>query len=65
MEAVFKAKVYLKVQFKEPNDENATKQDTVTFTHTTLEGNLYTLQNGDMKAENEFKNTCGSKSICE
>ena len=61
-EAVFKAKVYLKVQFKEPNDENATKQDTVTFTHTTMEGNLYTLQNGDMKAENEFKTLAEAKA---
>lgn len=61
-ETVFKAKVYLKVQFKEPNDENATKQDTVTFTHTTMEGNLYTLQNGDMKAENEFKTLAEAKT---
>lgn len=50
------------MQFKEPNDENATKQDTVTFTHTTMEGNLYTLQNGDMKAENEFKTLAEAKT---
>lgn len=51
---VFKAKIYLKAQFKEPNDENATKQDAVAFTHTTIEGNLFTLENGDLKTENEF-----------
>lgn len=31
-------KFYTKVQFSEPNDENATKQENTTFTHITLEG---------------------------
>jgi len=47
----YKAKVYLKSQFKEPNDENATKQESVTFSHSTMEGNMYQLENGDWKTE--------------
>ena len=37
-----------------PNDENATKQDQVTFGHTTMEGNIFQLKNGDWKDEKEF-----------
>nr|DAH91738.1 MAG TPA: tail tube protein [Caudoviricetes sp.] len=51
---VYKAKIYLKAQFKEANDENSTKQENVTFSHTTLEGNMYALENGDWKDEKEF-----------
>ncbi len=51
----FTAKFYYKVQFKEPNDENATKQENTTFTHTTLEGNMFMLENGDWKSEAEFE----------
>ena len=51
---VYKAKIYLKAQFKEANDENSTKQENVTFSHTTLEGNMYSLENGDWKDEKEF-----------
>ncbi len=51
---IYKAKVYLKAQFKVPADENATKQESITFTHTTMEGNLFLLENGDWKVEKEF-----------
>lgn len=51
---VYRAKIYLKTQFRVPNDENATKQDQVTFNHTTMEGNLFQLKNGDWKDEKEF-----------
>lgn len=51
---VFRAKIYLKTQFRVPNDENATKQDQVTFGHTTMEGNIFQLKNGDWKDEKEF-----------
>ncbi|MCD8124273.1 MAG: hypothetical protein LUE23_04440 [Lachnospiraceae bacterium] len=40
---IYRAKIYVKAQFKEPTDENSTKQDTVNFTHTTMEGNLFKL----------------------
>lgn len=51
---IYKSKIYLKTQFRVPNDENATKQDQVTFNHTTMEGNLFQLKNGDWKDEKEF-----------
>ena len=51
---VFRAKIYLKTQFRVPNDENATKQDQTTFNHTTMEGNIFQLKNGDWKDEKEF-----------
>ncbi len=47
-------KFYRKVQFKEPNDENATKQENVAFTHTTLEGNMFVPEDGVWKEEKEF-----------
>lgn len=59
---VFKSKVYLKSQFKEPNDENQTKQENVTFSHTTLEGNLFQLENGDWKVENEHETLEAAKT---
>lgn len=33
-------KVYHKLMFKEPNDENATKQENVSFSHTTIEADV-------------------------
>ena len=59
---VYTAKWYYKTQFKEPNDENATKQESTSFTHTTLEGNLFTCENGDWKAEKEFDTLAAAKS---
>lgn len=47
-------KFYKKVQFKEPNDENATKQDNVSFTHSTLEGNMFVPEDGVWKVQVEF-----------
>lgn len=47
-------KFYKKVQFKEPNDENATKQDTVSFSNTTLEGNMFVPEDGVWKEQCEF-----------
>lgn len=51
----YRAKIYLKTQFKEPGDSNATKQDSVTFSHTTMEGNLFQLENGDWNMDKEFE----------
>lgn len=51
---VYVAKFYYKTQFKNPNDENSTKQENTTFNHTNLEGNIFTLPNGDWKEETEF-----------
>ena len=60
---IYRAKVYAKVQFKEPNDENASKQDSTTFNHTTMEGNLFVLPNGDWKSENEFESLEAAKAF--
>ena len=51
---IYRAKIYLKTQFREPNDENTTKQQSTTFNHTTMEGNIFTLKNGDWKKEQDF-----------
>ena len=50
----YTAKVYKKVQFKEPNDENATQQDTLSFTHTTVEGNMFVPEDGNWKDQQTF-----------
>lgn len=47
-------KFYKKVQFKEPNDENATRQENTNFTHSTLEGNMFVPEDGIWKEQNEF-----------
>ena len=47
-------KFYRKVQFKEPNDENATKQENISFTHSTLEGNMFVPMDGIWKEQQEF-----------
>lgn len=51
---VYKAKFYLKVQFHEPNDEHSSKQDSITFGHETIEGNVFMLENGDWKLTETF-----------
>lgn len=50
----YTAKFYTKVQFKEPNDENATQQDSLTFTHTTLEGNMFVPEDEEWKEQAAF-----------
>ena len=59
---VYRSKIYLKTQFKEPSDENATKQEAITFNHTTMEGNMFQLENGDWKVENEFETLTAAKA---
>ena len=58
----YTGKFYYKTQFREPNDENATKQESTSFTHTTLEGALFQLENGDWKAEKEFDTLAEAKT---
>lgn len=48
------AKVYLKCQFAEPSDENATKEEQVAFNHITLEGDILPMDNGDWKKRKTF-----------
>ena len=58
----FTAKFYPKAQFREPGDDNATKQDSTSFTHTTMEGNMFTLQNGDWRDSAEFSTLADAKA---
>lgn len=55
-------KFYTKIQCKEPNDENATKQETVSFTHSTLEGNMFVPEDGVWKLQNEFDTLDAAKA---
>ena len=47
------AKFVPKVQFSEPNDETETKGDTVTYQTPTIEGDIFTMENGKWKEEKE------------
>ena len=56
------AKFYYKTQWHEPNDEHATSTDTTTFNHDTIEGAIFTLQNGDWKAQETFDTLSAAKT---
>lgn len=58
---VYTAKFYNKTQFKPSADENATKKESTTFNHTTIEGNIFTLKNGDWKEKAEFDTLAAAK----
>lgn len=55
------AKFYTKVKFKEPNDENSTKQENTTFNHATIEGNILIPENGVWKKRQTFKTEAEAK----
>ena len=57
----YTGKFYYKTQFREPSDENATKQESTSFTHTTLEGSLFQMESGDWKSEKEFETLTEAK----
>lgn len=61
----YRAKIYLKTQFKEPGDSNATKQESVTFSHTTMEGSIFQLKNGDWNMDKEFETLKEAKSFID
>lgn len=64
-ESDYVAKFYKKVQFSEPNDENSTKQENVTFNHVTLEGEIYQMADGSWKEVKRFtpaSNTADAKA---
>lgn len=58
----WRAKFYKKVLFAEPSDENATKQESTTFGHLTLEGDAIPLDDGSWKVEKEFDDLAAAKS---
>ena len=58
----WRAKFYTKCQFGEPADENATKQESTTFSHITLEGDALPDPNGIWKLEHEFDTEAEAKA---
>lgn len=48
------AKIYTKVQFAEPADENNTKEESVQFNHITLEGDILIPEDGIWKMRQTF-----------
>ena len=54
-----------KVQFAEPNDENATKGENVEFRTPSLEGTIMVDDNGDWKKENTFDTEDEAKAYLE
>ena len=52
---VYVGKWYTKVQFGEPSDENATKEESTTFNHETIEGTIIIPEDKNWKAEQEFE----------
>ncbi len=55
------AKFYKKVQFREPNDENATQTETTTPAHTTLEGNMFVPEDNTWKEQQTFDTLAEAK----
>ena len=56
------AKWYRKVQFHEPNDDNSTKQENVTFNHITLEGEILIPGDGNWKEQQAFTTFTAAKT---
>ena len=56
------AKIYKKVQFGEPTDENTTKEETVAFNHITLEGDILIPDDGEWKLRKSFSSLADAKS---
>lgn len=56
------AKFYNKVQFSEPNDENATKQENTTFNHITLEGEIIVPESGEWRRRKTFETLAEAKT---
>lgn len=55
-------KWYPKVQFKEPNDDNQTKQENVTFGHISLEGEILVPEDGTWKVRKTFDSLAAAKT---
>lgn len=55
-------KWYPKVQFHEPNDDNQTKQENVTFGHVTIEGEILIPDDGNWKVRKTFDTLAAAKT---
>ena len=59
--SMWRAKIYTKVRFAEPSDDNSTKQESISFNHITLEGDAIMDGNGVWKKEKEFATEAAAK----
>ena len=58
----YRAIWYPKVIFSEPTDENTTRQESPTFAHITLEGEIVPLADGQWKVEKRFDSLASAKA---
>ena len=56
------AKFYKKVKFAEPNDENSTKQESTTFGHVNLSGDIIIPEDGEWKLRETFDTLDAAKT---
>ena len=61
----YKVEFLCKVKFKEPNQENTTKGESVEFGTTTLEGIVSTLANGDWSKTETFDSLASAQTYLE
>ena len=55
-------KLYKKVQFSEPNDDNSTVTDSITFGHVTLEGQIFLDSDYELKRRKRFDTLAEAKT---
>lgn len=61
----WRLKVYKKCQFSEPNDENTTKQESTTFGHVTLPGELLIPEDGEWRIVKDFSTLAAAITALE
>ena len=59
---IYVGKFYTKVKFREPNDDNATKAENITFNHITCEGAILMEDDGTWKIRKEFDSLDAAKT---
>ena len=60
--SAWKARWYTKVQFSEPNDDNSTRTENVTFGHISLEGEILIPDDGLWKETEVFETLAAAKT---
>lgn len=58
----YKAIFYKEVQFHEPNDENATRTNSINHNHLTLEGEIMIPEDGEWKLTKRFDTLAAAKT---
>lgn len=60
-EGDYVAKIYMKVQFSEPDDNEVTKKESTEFGHITLPGEIFIKEDGNYKKRKRFKTLAEAK----